>query len=385
MSSPGSLVISGLGMMSNLGHDVVTACAAQRAGLVRRYPLGDYSAFDEATLEAPVTGAPIKGFTDGFIQSGTWVRLALAALEDLVRYGGLPGPGDHRFWGTTGLMWVLPELSFERFLWPETEVPSLLKRFCGDLLAELSQLPLRMVPNGFITTGPVGVVTAVRQLEELFARSSLERVIILGSDSWVDRLSMGLLIREGRLKTTEQAVGLCPGEAAACLLVEKAAQAQRRGARTEARILSAALRPGQEVLDDEAPPSPRSQQAPGWARHLASAVIEALEAAGAREPFRGDIILDLNGEQWKALLWGHAQVLLHEHIDFNKARMVVPCVSFGDIGAASGVAALGIATRSFVRGGSSTNRTLICSISDDGGTGALLAESHPAPPLKPRS
>ncbi|RJS21805.1 hypothetical protein DRW03_15815 [Corallococcus sp. H22C18031201] len=103
-----------------------------------------------------------------------------------------------------------------------------------------------------------------------------------------------------------------------------------------------------------------------------------METARIAEPFRGDILLDLNGEEWKAQCWGHAQLLLREHIDMHRVRTVFPVVSWGDIGAASGVAALCLATRSFVRRASSADRALICCLSDDGGAGALLLERIPA-------
>ncbi|NVI96688.1 hypothetical protein HV824_00930 [Myxococcus sp. AM009] len=264
------IVISGLGMVSSLGFDVVTSCAAQRAGLTWRHPLAQVVAYDEAELEAPVTGAPIEGYTNGFIQSGTWVRMAVTALEDLVDYGQLPGREDARFWQTTGVAWVLPPLLFERFFWPDPEVPALLEAYCADLLARLTQLPLQMIPGGFITGGPHGVATAVQRAEALFTRSSMERVLILGTDSWLDRPSINLLIREGRLKTSERPVGLCPSESAACVLVERALNAGQRGARAESRILAAVVQDAPDAPSEEdAPVRSRSQLAPEWGRKLA--------------------------------------------------------------------------------------------------------------------
>ncbi|ATB45390.1 hypothetical protein [Corallococcus macrosporus] len=377
------IVISGLGMVSSLGFDVVTNCAAQRAGLTWRHPLTQAVAYDEAELEAPVSGAPIEGFTNGFIQSGTWVRMAVTALEDLVDYGQLPGREDARFWQTTGVAWVLPPLLFERFFWPEPEVPALLETYCADLLARLTQLPLQMIPGGFIPGGPHGVATAVQRAEALFTRGRMERVLILGTDSWLDRPSINLLVREGRLKTSERPVGLCPSESAACVLVERASLAEQRGARAESRILAAAVQDAPEAPSAEAEEAPvlsRSQWAPTWGRQLASSIQRTLEAAGVREPFRGDILVDLNGEEWRARVWGHAQQLLQEQVDFSGSRLVIPAIAFGDVGAASGVVSLCVATRSYVRGYALASRTLICSVSDDGGTGAVLTEALPRKP-----
>jgi hypothetical protein len=63
------LQLTSLGMVTNVGHDVVTACASQRAGLVRNAPLDDVWAYDPSMLEVRVTGAPIKGLADGFVQT----------------------------------------------------------------------------------------------------------------------------------------------------------------------------------------------------------------------------------------------------------------------------------------------------------------------------
>ena len=78
--------VSSLGLVSNLGRDVRTACASARAGVARLSPLQDVVAFHPDDLEAPLVGAPVAGLTDGFVATGTFLRLADAALADLVRY-----------------------------------------------------------------------------------------------------------------------------------------------------------------------------------------------------------------------------------------------------------------------------------------------------------
>ena len=40
---------------------------------------------DGETTEAPIIGSAMRGHTDGFIQFGLWIRLGVAALEDLFR------------------------------------------------------------------------------------------------------------------------------------------------------------------------------------------------------------------------------------------------------------------------------------------------------------
>ena len=213
-------LITGLGMVSNVGNDVITACAAQRAGLTRRAPLPNHWTFDDGDdLEVLVQGAPVPGFTEGFVQTGTWMRLALACMEDLVRYGQLPSHEDTAFWRDTAVLWVLPEIAFERFGWPEPETPLLLERHCGQLLEHLSRIAFKHVPDAFFPQGAAGTAAALQRASRLLSSGTARRVVVLGVDSWLDTLSMSMLVRENRLKTGERPTGLCPGEAAACVMV----------------------------------------------------------------------------------------------------------------------------------------------------------------------
>jgi len=52
---------------------------------MRFTPLKGVTAYDPEELEAPVTGAPVKGVTDGFIQTGRWLAMARVSLADLFR------------------------------------------------------------------------------------------------------------------------------------------------------------------------------------------------------------------------------------------------------------------------------------------------------------
>lgn len=373
------LQLTSLGLVTAVGDDVVTACASQRAGLTRNTPLDDVWAYDPSELEARVVGAPIQGLSNGFVQTGRWVRLALLCLEDLLRHGRLPPREDAAFWRSTGLLWVLPVLSYERFGWPEPEIPRLLERSCAQLVPGLARLPLQQAPDGFLPVGSVGVAHALNTVGSRLGAGPLRRFILLATDSWLDHLSLRHLLDEGRLKTAEKPTGLIPGEAAACVLVEPVVQARERAARVEANILGVATRPAPGVLDPEHPTASRVRMAADIARRLASAVVEVLDLAGGARSFQGDVLLDLNGEDWKARVWGFARQLLAQSLDAGRSKEVFPAISFGDIGAASGVAALCVAARSFTRRYARSDRTLICSIADDGASSALLVEKPSGP------
>jgi len=358
--------VTALGMTSCLGRDVVTSAAAQRAGLVRRAPLEDFTTYDPIDLEAPIVGAPVLGFTDGFLQTGAWLRLGLGAVEDLVRYGRLPEPGqDDGFWRDTGVIWIVPETAAARFGWPEDQVTPALETWCGDRLIALSKLPLGR--PAFLAMGAGGTAAAVERA--LGGGSQLRRLLLLATDSWIDPLSLAWLEAQDRLKADEQPAGLCPGEAAAALLLERGPESQRRGATAEARLLGCALAPSPARPED---PAARVARTPELGRALATAIGQALAASGTPLPFRGDIYLDLNGETWRALAWGHALPRLLQTIDFARSRVQLPAVQLGDVGAASAVVSLCLATRSFARGYAAGPRTLVCSLSDDGHCGAIV-------------
>jgi len=388
--------VSSLGLVTCIGRDVVTAAAAQRAGIVRRRPLVGVTAYDEGDLEAPVVGAPIADALEGFVQTGAWLRLAEGAVADLIRYGGLPtGDADPAFWGRTALSWILPRIDLERFGWPGEEIPALLDRWTGRALLDLARLPISRAPL-FFPSGPAGLAAAIRGLSVAFADGA-DRVLLLATDSWLDTMSLAWLGDQGRLKTAENPIGLCPGQAGACALVEnpRAAGAdpgvRPRAGRAEAVVLGAAMRAvgrpsaggrgedgdgsRDETDDDGGLEAIRAAAAPRWGEGLAACVIEVLRSTGIVGPFAGDIYVDLSGESWQATAWGHALPRLHGALDLDRVQVRIPAVQTGDIGAASSLAALCFAVRSHARGYAPDRESLICSIGDDGNVAAIVVGS----------
>jgi 3-oxoacyl-[acyl-carrier-protein] synthase-1 len=180
-------------------------------------------------------------------------------------------------------------------------------------------------------------------------------------------MSLVHLNETNRLRTPEQPVGLCPGEGAACVLLESG-----DGARGRLHVLGAAVPPSRLTPDAAEPTVWRQANVPGIANAVVEAIRQALSAAGVEPPFRGDVIVDLNGELWRAAAWGHAQPALTALLDAATTRPIFPAITYGDIGAVGPVAALCIAERSFARGFASGARTLIVSVSDLGRSSAIV-------------
>ena len=140
--------ITGLGLVTAVGHETETACAALRAGIQRLRPL-PITAFDPDVQEAPVLGATPALLLDGFVGSGSFVRLGQLVFEDLVRFAGLPS--DAGFWRSTGLAWCFPEITYERFLWPVEEADEILEHACSRRLGRICPKSARRVWSGATT------------------------------------------------------------------------------------------------------------------------------------------------------------------------------------------------------------------------------------------
>ena len=377
MTGPNAPLVTSLGLASNLGAGVVGAAAAQRAGLSRRSELPEFTVYEAGDeMEGPVIGAPIAGVTDGFMQPGLWLRLATRCLDDLIAYGALPSARDGAFWRRAGVLWVLPDIEVQRFLWAVDDMPAFLHGICAEPLLGLTELAIAPAAVELLPGGAAAAVAAAERVADLFARTSLERVIVIATDSWLDPLSLRSLAADHRLKSGEQPVGLCPGEASAALLLERPSAASARAARGEARVVAAVASPPTAPPEaDDDPHAVRLRSVEDMARRLAFAVRQTLAVAQVSEPFAGTILLDVNGEEWRARVWGSAQSRLIDVVDFDRSTPVIPAISFGDTGAASGVLGLCLATRAYARGYAAAPRTLLCSISEGGAVGAVLLEA----------
>ena len=65
-----TIAITGLGMVSSLGLNVINSCAAARAGIFRANELDYLSIFEEESGNmVPVTAHTLTGFAEGFHSS----------------------------------------------------------------------------------------------------------------------------------------------------------------------------------------------------------------------------------------------------------------------------------------------------------------------------
>lgn len=356
-----AITVTARGMVTSVGFDAPSSCAAIRAGLARPHPLEYFQALDLETNElTQVVGHPVRGFTDGFNLVGRWLRLAYGAVDALA--DSVPPPGDAAFWSRTGLLVVVPPVDTARFQNEDEKDPAAAIRdsFIAPLLRRLkAPLDAKLVDVGGL--GPAGLGTTLRLASDWLSRSVADRVLVVAVDSMLDPLTLQWLARTQRLKTEELAVGLMPGEAAVALLVEADAAARRRNARVWGRISSFAT---------AKEPNAFAEGKQNSGRGLAQAVREVvLTFTPKGTAFIGDLYSDHNGESWRALEWGTAAHRLAGVA--APSRMHLPATSLGDVGAASGPVAVCCALHDHWRRFSKAPTSLVVSSSDTGEVTAI--------------
>ena len=361
------LAIAGAEMIGSVGPDLANCCAAIRAGLIRSEAISHFSVLDEESQElTPLIGRPIQGFTEGFFVQGLWFRVGLACFQGLVRKESLPNGADRRFWSATGLLAVTPPITDSRFECDASYTTQELKEAYLGRLIEFDTVPISLENADVICIGHAGAIAAVEHAGMMITKMGLERVIILAVDSYLDSMTLDWLDVLGRLKTAENPVGLIPGEAGACFMVESLAHYQVRSRTAHVVIQNAALDCEKDHYFSE-------KKTQGVA--LAKVISRSLSESAVQTPFRGDVISDLNGEEWRAYELGCARVRVAGQLD-PEARFMFPAASLGEVGCASGAVAICFAMRALERGYARQDKVLVISTGDYGQVGAVLVSKY---------
>jgi 3-oxoacyl-[acyl-carrier-protein] synthase-1 len=353
--APGGFAITAVGLLTAVGLTVESSCAALRAGVVRAREINECP-----LAEGFAVGHQIADLTEGFVHSGFWVRAGSLAVLDLMRNGVLPDATREEFWRRTAIVAVAPLIDADRFCDTLEPLPdALVECFMGPLV-DLLGLPIPPVHLTGVASGHAGIAEAVHLAAAFIARGSVERAVVVGVESHLDPTSLQWLADRGRLKGPDRPAGVMPGEAAAAILLEAPDAAAARHAPYVATVSGAA------TVRDAAVEVGEKPEVAQVGRAMARAMREAFVSppSGACH-----VIVDLNGEPWRAQAWGHAQVHLAPHD--VQWQVTAPAESFGEIGAASGVAALCVGVQGFARGYITAEQALVSALSDSGLAGAV--------------
>jgi hypothetical protein len=335
---------------------------------------------DSGEME-PAVGHAGVGLTDGFSGLGRLVRLGLAGLQDLIAYSGL---GE---WERTGVFvnlssgflmteWDRAERVALEAEGEEAEGPlpyemprrnQVYETWLLPTILKLAEVSIES-ENQFVSFGDqAGFVRVIDAAIGALQAGRFDRCIIGGVDSYLEVDSLSAAYALGLLKTPSMAAGFIPGEHAAFVLLEREEMARRRKGRIEAVI---------EAPAERSEPHHRFSGEPAVGVALAGAVADTLKMLGDGGQDIGLLIGNLNGDPYRAYDWGCALVRLRANFPWIDLPSWYPALPFGEIGAASGPAAIGLAVRGFARGYAGTGQVLVWLSSDDGHRSAFCINQY---------
>jgi 3-oxoacyl-[acyl-carrier-protein] synthase-1 len=330
------VAITGLGLVTCVGHNVVTAAASVRAGITRPAPLSIEEFDDQENEPQPIIGHPLRGIADGYVGVGLYTRIASIALEDLFVSSGL-SPEKIQAWQRSRVYLGLSPFRSDTFggfsdVLAQGLGPALRRRWCWQLPNQA------FVP---VVSGNTACLIACQHAFDALIQGQIDRAIVVAVDSLVGEEELGFLFTQGRIKTFDQPVGLMPGEAGAALLLETEQAAKGRQAKVQAFLSRpvCASAPGKD--NGEGLPDIQA---------CSRNIFETLGAVARSGPSSLTIYTDLNGENWRANAWGSAMARSTESVDWNASKVVIPAVVLGDTGAASGGVGICLAARAYARG-----------------------------------
>lgn len=218
------------------------------------------------------------------------------------------------------------------------------------------------------TSGHAAALSLLSDAATLISGGEVEACVVAGVDSYLSLDRMEALDSAYRLKSRRNADGFCPGEAAAALLVEGPKRRPRAAASgghrpDAARAKITAVGVGEEVR------TARSEK-------LSSGVglTSALRGVLREEGSPSWVLCDLNGESYRAFEWGVALARLGARLS-GIERLTLPAMSFGDVGAATGVLLPAIASEGLRRGWAPSDEAILWTASDERGRSAARLTS----------
>ena len=357
-----NILLTGMGMITSVGHDTATACASIRAEISRPKQIAYFQVIDEQSQETvPLLGFPIQGVSEGFNIVGLWIPLGLMCLNELLISSSLPLKSDGGFWAETGLIAVTPSASDSRFGDNGPSPAALIREAYLDRLIAQFDYPIPDANMDVICIGHAGTISAIERASQMITNDRLARVIILAVDSYLDPITLEWLQDNERLKSPLNPVGVAPGEAAISLLVESLESSKARNSVMRLRIGKPALGFEKDNLF-----SGELSQGVG----LSKAISSALLSAGLALPFPGTVISDMNGEYWRANELGNVRVRTQNELS-SAANFSYPAMSVGEIGAASGALSICVAAKALQRRYANGQSVLVISSSETGEVGAV--------------
>jgi len=341
-------VITGVGMVTPVGLGVVEASASMRAGISRMRELPLTIVAQEEFEGEPVLGCTLGPVTDGFQGLARYLRIGERTFRDLEASGGAHGSSGHPWEQMALYVCVSPALYDESGILDE-----LLNEELADSLCAAADLRVPADRRYVVAEGHTSVLLALEHATSEIRESRTKGALILGIDSLVTEDAVVYFAERGRLKTANTPMGFVPGEAGAAIVVEGEPAARQRGAKPLAMVgkVHTGMEPRHFLSED-----------PRFGVVLSRLLGEAIRDAGVVHA----VYSDLDGEAPRAMEWGHASTRVQQEWGAVPEPLVLPALSLGNTGAASGAVSICAAVRAYARGYAPGPNALISSMSDTG-------------------
>lgn len=342
-----AVVITGLGLMTSVGHQVAQAVTSLRANIMRLEEFPEYEPIVREPgvyVPEPLIAAPVTGISDGLIGIERLFALGVPPLQEAVADAGLK---ELELQQTI----LLVAGGQHEAVADGSRVAALLAPRLAMRLAAGPLLGVHYLPRG-----TAGVLIALRQAIDLLQRRVCLHCVVGGVHSWLDPDTLAWLDRARRLKCQENVDAFVPGEAGAFVVLELAGTAARRKQPAYAECVHVVV--GNEENSIWA-------DKPCTGEVLSECVRSVVGDLGKRARQADVLLCDLNGESYRAT---EASYALSRAFRNGQAipPVVHPADCIGDVGAAIGAILLSLAAFTMTKGLSSWKNALICCSSDDG-------------------
>lgn len=335
-----NLDVISVGMVTAVGLDAPSSCAAMRAKLDGFQETKFHRLGDEFVIGAPV---PLPR---EWIGEKRMAHLAAAALTEAI--------GDHEW---------LPDKTAVLLCIAEENRPGRPIRDVPSFLSHVSRITGHDISQGCITVAhgrPSGLV-ALDKARKIFKEGNASSILIIGVDSYLTPATITHYIAKWRLLTSDNPNGFIPGEAAAAILCSNVERGQLQLAGVGLARERASIYNNDDI--------------PLRGDGMTSAYNIALTEAGIPMNDIGYRISDLIGEKY----WFKQTALANLRLSRGPRDFIdlwSPGEFLGNVGAAAVPAMIAMARTAACKGYGYGNSVLVEASNDAGACGAAVLTSR---------
>ncbi len=298
------LAIQSVGLVSSVGMDAASSCAAIRARLSR---------FEELSFHDqqgnPIIGAPAIEVAGKYQGGKRLVMMLLGAIRECV---SSYQEHEQKHGRPLVLLIATGELGRPDY---ERNLPSWL---LAQVKAELGVIV--SPESAVLSEGQTGFFAALARARLLMSTGQVNSCIVSAVDSYLNVGALKWLEKHNHLKTKANCDGIIPGEAAAAVLITR----EKLGDRPLANILGLGF--GQEL-------SYQQENTPNVALGLAEAMRQALKDAAVPLQAIDFRVGGMTGERY-GFMEASTAVARIQRVHKDEFKLWVPAEKLGDVGAA---------------------------------------------------